>query len=69
MLESAVGPRTTVQSPLRWTEDGDWKNDYNNISRMTPEEIAKRRAEFDKIKQVALQPAPEGRRRLRISSS
>ena len=53
VLESAVGPRTTVQSPLRWTEDGDWKNDYNNIERMPPEELAKRRAEFDKVKQVA----------------
>lgn len=54
VLESAIGPRTTVQSPLRWTEDGDWKNDYNNIARMPPEEVAKRRAEFDKVKQVAL---------------
>ena len=54
VLESAVGPRTTVQSPLRWTEYGDWKNDYNNIDRMSPEEVAKRRAEFDKVKQVAL---------------
>ena len=54
VLESAVGPRTTVQSPLRWTEDGDWKNDYNNLGRMSPEEIARRRAEFDKIKQTAL---------------
>ena len=54
VLESSVGPRTTVQSPLRWTEDGDWKNDYNNLARMSPEEIARRRAEFDKIKQTAL---------------
>ena len=54
VLESSVGPRTTVQSPLRWTEDGDWKNDYNNLARMAPEEIARRRAEFDKIKQTAL---------------
>jgi hypothetical protein len=54
VFESAVGPRTTVQSPLRWTEDGDWKNDYNNIARMPPEEVAKRRAEFDRVKQVAL---------------
>jgi len=54
VFESAIGPRTTVQSPLRWTEDGDWKNDYNNIARMPPEEVAKRRAEFDKVKQVAL---------------
>lgn len=54
VLESAIGPRTTVQSPLRWTDDGDWKNDYNNLERMDPAEVAKRRAEFDKVKQVAL---------------
>jgi len=53
VLESAVGPRTTVQSPLRWTEDGDWKLDFSNLARMNPEEVAKRRAEFDKVKQVA----------------
>ena len=44
-----------MQSPLRWNDDGDWKLDYNNLERMPPEEIAKRRAEFDKVKQVALQ--------------
>ena len=54
VLERAVGPRTTVQSPLRWNEDGDWKLDYNNLERMAPEEVAKRRAEFDKVKQTAL---------------
>src|SRR2546421_580911 len=53
VLESAVGPRTTVQSPLRWNDDGDWKLDYNNLERMPPEEVAKRRAEFDKVKQTA----------------
>ena len=53
VLESAPGPRTTVQSPLRWNEDGDWKLDYNNLARLPPEEVAKRRAEFDKVKQVA----------------
>jgi glycine/betaine/sarcosine/D-proline reductase family selenoprotein B len=54
VLESAIGPRTTVQNPLRWTADGDWKQDYNNLARMAPEEIAKRRADFDQVKQVAL---------------
>ena len=54
VLETAPGPRTTVQSPLRWNDDGDWKLDYNNLERMPPEEIAKRRAEFDKVKQTAL---------------
>lgn len=54
VLTSAPGPRTTVQSPLRWNDDGDWKLDYNNLERMSPEEVARRRAEFDKVKQVAL---------------
>jgi Zn-dependent M32 family carboxypeptidase len=40
VLESAIGPRTTVQSPLRWNDDGDWKNDYNNVARMPAEEVA-----------------------------
>jgi hypothetical protein len=55
VVECAIGPRTSVQSPLRWNDDGDWKLDYNNLERMPPEEIAKRRAEFDKVKQVAQQ--------------
>jgi hypothetical protein len=54
VLESAPGPRTTVQSPLRWADDGDWKLDFSNVARMDPAEVARRRAEFDKVKQVAL---------------
>ena len=54
VLQSAPGPRTTVQSPLRWSEDGDWKLDYSNVARMSADEVARRRAEFDKAKQTAL---------------
>ncbi len=53
VLEGAPAPRTTVQSPLRWSESPDWKLDYSNIARLSPEEIARRRAEFDRGKQVA----------------
>ena len=53
LLASAPGPRTTVQSPLRWSESADWKLDFHNLERMQPEEIVRRRAEFDKIKAVA----------------
>jgi D-proline reductase (dithiol) PrdB len=53
LLESAPAPRTTVQSPLRWSDDADWKLDYCNIERLTPEEIARRRAEFDRGKAEA----------------
>ena len=53
VLESAPGPRTTVQSPLRWSASPAWKRDYMNAARLSPEEIARRRAEFDKGKAVA----------------
>ncbi len=53
LLESAVGPQTTMQSPLRWSADGAWKLDYSNLDRLTPEDLAKRRAEFDRQKELA----------------
>jgi len=53
LLESAPVPRTTVQSPLRWSDDPNWKLDYSNIARLSPEEIARRRAEFDLSKEIA----------------
>jgi D-proline reductase (dithiol) PrdB len=53
VLESAPGPRTTMQSPLRWSADPAWKLDFSNIARLTPEEIARRRAEFDHQKEIA----------------
>lgn len=53
VLEAAPGPRTTVQSPQRWSADPAWKLDYSNIARLSPDEIARRRAEFDRGKDVA----------------
>ena len=53
VLETAPGPRTTVQSPLRWSDNADWKLDFSNIARLSPEEIARRRAEFDRQKEIA----------------
>jgi D-proline reductase (dithiol) PrdB len=52
VLESAPAARTTVQSPQRWSDDGAWKLDYNNLSKMTPEDIAERRREFEAVKAV-----------------
>ena len=52
VLESAPAARTTVQSPQRWREDADWKLDYNNLAKLTPEDIAERRREFDVVKAV-----------------
>ncbi|HXE49795.1 MAG TPA: reductase [Ramlibacter sp.] len=53
VLESAPSARTTVQSPLRWSESHDWKLDYSNAERVSGEELARRRAEFDKAKEAA----------------
>jgi D-proline reductase (dithiol) PrdB len=53
VLETATGPRTTVPSPLKWSDSPDWKLDYCNIERLSAQEIAVRRAEFDKAKDVA----------------
>jgi hypothetical protein len=47
LLESASAPRSTLQSPLRWSDNPDWKLDYCNIERLAPQELARRRAEFD----------------------
>ena len=53
IIETAPAARTTVQSPLRWNDNADWKLDYCNIARLSPEEISQRRAEFDKGKSQA----------------
>ncbi len=49
LLETET-PRTTVQSPLVWSGDPDWQSSYSNAAKLSAEEIARRRAEFDKGK-------------------
>ena len=53
LLETATGPRTTVCSPLEWNDDPSWKDDFSNADLLTPDEIARRRAAFDRDKDVA----------------
>lgn len=53
VLESAPAARTTVQSPIRWSEDAAWKRDFNDLSRLSPEDIAERRKEFEVVKSIA----------------
>jgi hypothetical protein len=60
LLEAAPAPRTTVQSPLRWSASSEWKLDYCNIARLTPQEIARRRAAFDAQKTIARQARQAG---------
>lgn len=50
LLETATAPRTTVRSPFNWSGDTDWQRDYSNAAILSKEEIARRRAEFDKGK-------------------
>lgn len=45
VLETAPGPRTTVQNPQRWSASHEWKLDFSNIERVPPEEIDRLRAE------------------------
>ncbi len=52
-LEADLGPRVTVQNPLRWSDDPDWKLDYCNIERVSEARIAELRADNDQIKKVA----------------
>jgi len=53
LLESATAPRTTVVSPLRWSDDASWKDDFSNAALLSAEEIARRRAAFDRDKDIA----------------
>src|SRR5262249_4193528 len=53
VLESAPAARTTVQSPLRWRADAAWKRDFNDLSKLSSEQIEARRREFDVVKSVA----------------
>lgn len=53
VLERAPAARTTVQSPLVWSSSAEWKLDYQNISGMSLEEIARRRTDFDRGKAKA----------------
>lgn len=53
LLTSAVCARTTVQSSQVFSADHAWKNDYSNAARLSDQEIARRRVEFDQQKDAA----------------
>jgi hypothetical protein len=38
---------------LRWQGPANWKEDYSNINKLSQDEIARRRADFDKAKIAA----------------
>ena len=53
LLETAPGPQTTMQSPIRWNADGKWKLDYLNLEQIGEAELKRRREEFDRQKELA----------------
>ena len=53
LLEIATEPRTTKVSPLVWPGPANWREDYSNPTKLSPVELARRRAEFDKGRAVA----------------
>lgn len=53
LLEQAAAPRTIARAPHRWPGAADWKKDYANAEGLTAEEIAARRAAFDRVKEEA----------------
>jgi D-proline reductase (dithiol) PrdB len=55
LLERAAAPRTTVQSPLSWSQEETWKRDYGNVEGLAPAAIARLRAEFEAGKAIARQ--------------
>ena len=57
LLESARAPRTTVQSPLLWSDIPGWKVDFCDLARIAPSERASRRSEFEAGKERAREVA------------
>lgn len=53
LLETATRPRTTEQSPFRWSGATDWQRDYSNAEILSEQEIVARRKEFDRVKSDA----------------
>ena len=53
VLESAPAPRTTVQSPLRWPGSARWRDDYLDVTRLSPADIERERAGFEQQAAIA----------------
>jgi len=53
LLGTATQPRTTMQSPVQWSKNNSWKQDFYNIEQMSSAEIAKLREDFDSQKAIA----------------
>ncbi|MGI9317957.1 MAG: glycine/sarcosine/betaine reductase selenoprotein B family protein [bacterium] len=55
LLMSANAPRATLQSPIKWSSQASWKNDFYNIDRLSESDLTALRKKFDEDKAVARQ--------------
>ena len=53
LLQSAQAANTTLVNPIQWKGAPQWRQDYLNLQALGPDEIAKQRAENDRIKALA----------------
>ena len=53
LLETAIQPRTTVESDQVWSEDTSWKNDFLNIGHLSAKEINALREDYKKQREAA----------------
>ena len=54
-LTAATAPRTTVESPIKWATDHQWKKDFYNIDHLSTAELAALKDKFDRDKEIARQ--------------
>jgi hypothetical protein len=53
LLETASEPRTTLRSPLQWSDSTAWKLDYCNAEQLSPQQLKTLRAETDRARETA----------------
>ena len=53
LLETATEPRTTLQSPVQWSNSAAWKLDYYNTEQLSPQQLKTLRAETDRARETA----------------
>ena len=53
LLQSAAAPRTTLQSPQRWSADTAWKRDFCNLDRLSAADLQRLRAEHEHHRSIA----------------
>ena len=53
LLANAAAPRTTEQSPQRWSDDPSWKRDFDNVAVLSAADLARLRAEHERHRAIA----------------